>query len=263
MSHQISLAALRFRLAVATVLALSASAVASPILWIDDEQGGIGKVDVQTGAVTYVGNAGVALTDIAFDRGGTLWGIGFNNLFKVNTATGVATLVGPTGIPQGNALVFSTTGVLYASSATTPLLYTVNTTTGAATSIGSTGFSSAGDLAFNAGALYLSDTGNYLVKISLGPTPSGVEVGPIGFNNVYGLATGDDGVLYGVAGTQIFVVDTDSGRGRLKSDYAGHGLIGANGTSFVIESIPEPTLTLGIGTVMACNSMSSRRRRHH
>ena len=244
------------RLAFVAAVMWPGLAMAGPILWIDDTSGNIGTVDVQSGAVTVVGPSGVSLTDIAFDPAGNLWGVSFTGLYRLNRDTGAATLVGVTGIPDGNALVFGADGTLYAAGASTTALFTINPATGAGTSIGDIGFRSAGDLAFAGGELYLSSTTHRLIQIDLGPV-SGTDVGPFGFNNVFGMATGD-GVLYGVAGTRIFSVDTLTGAGTQIVGYAGHGLGGANGTAFTNEAVPEPG---GTGLILVALTALVRRRR--
>jgi hypothetical protein len=71
---------------------------------------------------------------------------------------------------------------------------------------------------------------------------SATDVGPIGFSSVYGLAKGDDGVMYGVTTSmQIITIDTSTGIGTLKSSYSGQSLGGAYGASFVAEAVPEPS----------------------
>jgi hypothetical protein len=236
------------------------AASTGPTLWIDDTAGNVGTVDVRTGVVTVIGNSGVTLTDIAFDPSGNLWGIDFFRLYRLNRDTGQATTIGLTGVPGGNALVFGIDGTLYAGGNATTGLYTIDTVTGDATSIGDVGFRSAGDLAFNQGQLYLSSTTNRLINIQLSQTVSGTDVGPFGFSNVFGMATGDDSVMYGVAGTRVFSVDRATGVGTQTVDYAGHGLGSANGTSFVVEAVPEPS---ACGILAAGAALwASRRRRH-
>jgi hypothetical protein len=238
---------------------INASRAGGPVLWIGDSTGTLGRVDVTTGEVTVVGPSGVTLTDIAFDPDGNLWGISSSNLYSVNTTTGAATVVGPTGIGGGNALVFGTDGTLYAAGTTSTSLYTVDTSTGVGTALGDIRAYSAGDLAFNGGDLYLSSLeNNNLVRITLTPSVSGTTVGPIGFNEVWGLATGDDGVLYGAAGLEILTVNPATGQGTSLLNYGGHGLGPAFGTAFINEAVPAPG---GIAVLLLAGVSIGRRRR--
>ena len=120
-------------------------------LWVDDASGEIGKVDVGTGAVTLVGNSGHILTDIAFDTSGNLFGIDQTNLYRINAATGAATVIGalnpaiptvPSNIGQipANSLVFSSSGTLYTA---TNQLYRIDPSTGADSRVGALGDTSA------------------------------------------------------------------------------------------------------------------------
>ncbi|TWT44926.1 hypothetical protein RAS1_13460 [Phycisphaerae bacterium RAS1] len=236
-------------------MCVSEAALGDPILWISDITGRLGTVDVATGQSQVIGPEGVFITDIAFDAQGDLWGVSFTNLYRINTDTGAATLVGATGIPGGNALVFGSDGTLYACGAQSTSLYTVNTTTGAASAIGDVGAQSSGDLAFFAGDMYLSSATDQLVRIDLRPV-SGTPIGPFGFHNVFGMARGDDGVLYGVAGTDVFSIDVATGQGTLVVDYAGGALRGASGTAFVLEA-PEP----GTAVLLLAATLIGLRRR--
>lgn len=236
---------------------VTAPAHAAPILHIHDNTGRLATVDVSTGALTVIGQLGAVMTDIAFAPNGALFGLTFNGFYSINPATGAASLIGVHGIPGGNALVFRTDGTLFAAGFDSNSLFTINPTTGASTNLGSIGFPSAGDLAFNGGDLYLSSLTDQLIRVQLGPTVSGQVVGSFGFTNVFGLATGGDGVLYGVGGTQVFSVDTSTGVGTLVSDFAGlpalRPLGPANGTSFTTEAVvPEPTTAslLGLGLAL-------------
>lgn len=246
--NRVCFSTLRLSLAFALLAAIFSPRLCSAalVLHIHDGANNLGTVDVQTGAVTVIGNMGRdTMTDIAFDPSGDLYGVSFTGLYRINATTGASTLVGSLGLNFSNALVFGQDGTLYMAGFGSNNLYTVDTTTGAATLIGNTGFASAGDLAFNGGALYLSSTSDELIRIALSPTVSGAAVGPFGFSNVFGLATGSDGVLYGVSGTEIFSVNTATGAGTFVRDYAGLGMGGAFGTSFFAEAqppseVPEP-----------------------
>lgn len=249
---------------IATVACFTSTAglaTAGQVLWIDDDQGNLGTVDVGTGAVNVVGNMKYTMTDIAFAPDGTLYGTTFGDLYKISTTTAAATLIGSTGLSGGNALVFATDGTLYTAAFNSTNLYTLSVGTGAATNLGNIGSASAGDLAFNGGSLYLTSTADKLVKINLSPV-GGTNVGNLGFSSAYGLATAANGVLYGVAGTKIYSIDPMSGAGTFVLDYSGHGLGAANGTSFITEAVvPEPSSIVMLGIAFTTMAAVAHRRR--
>jgi hypothetical protein len=177
------------------------------------------------------------MTDIAFAPDGRLFGMTFTGLYEIDPETAQATFIANHGVPGGNALVFQNDLVLLAAGSSSSSLYQVNLG-GGSFALGDVGALSAGDLAFYGQELYLSSLSNQLIRIDLGPPATGTPVGPLGFANVYGLATGDDGVLYGVSGTQLFSIDPDTGMGTLEVDYAGQGLGAAYGSTFIGEAVP-------------------------
>jgi PEP-CTERM motif len=249
----------------AAVLSFAAPALAAPILWVSDSNGNIAKVDVATGLGTKIAYSGPVLTDIAFNSAGDLFGISFTTLFKINKDTGARTTVGSLGGSSFNALVFGSSGTLYAAGGTS--LYSVNTTSGAATSLGSTGFNSAGDLAFFGGKLYLSATGSgssRLINVGLAPV-TGSLVGSTGVNDVFGLARGDDGILYGVAGTSIYTMNVATGAATFKTSYNYDGRGAAFGSAFFAEAttgaVPEPATWAMMIVGFGIAGYSLRRRR--
>jgi hypothetical protein len=205
-------------------------------LYTHDAQGVLAIVDVDSGEVTSIGDMGVEMTDIAFAQDGRLFGLSFTTLYEIDRRTAEVTVIGNHGIPGGNALVFAADGTLYGMGGTSNQLFEVNPETGASSALGDVGALSAGDLAFFGGELYLASLSNELFHIELGPPATGSAVGPFGFSNVYGLATSDEGVLYGISGTQVFVVDPATGAGTLSTNYSGQGLDVAYGSSFIGES---------------------------
>lgn len=226
---------------------VGSSAFAAPVMWIHDSAANLARVDVATGDVTSVGNMGIVMTDIAFDPSGNLYGVSFTDLYRINRDTAAATSIGSLGVGGMNALVFGSDGTLYGAAFNNQNLYTVNPTTGQATSLGSTGFSSGGDLAFFGGELYLADSSSRLVRIDIDTPADSDLIGSFGFGSVFGLATGNDGVLYGVGNTQIFSVNVATGAGTLVSNYAGQGLGQAFGQSFVTEAgAPEEPPPAGV-----------------
>ena len=212
--------------------------------------GEIGKVDVATGQVTLVGNAGVVLTDIGFDPQGNLFGVSYGAFYSVSQTTGAATEIGSLGIGDAVALVFSASDTAYTMEMNNDNLYTINRSTGAATSIGHvSGFDAAGDLAFHNGTLYLASTSNDLVQVNLTPV-SGTSIGSFGITNVLGLANGDNNVLYAVAGTSVYSVNVSTGAATFVLNYSGQGLGSAYGEAFFLEAttVPEPASVVLLGT---------------
>ena len=250
---------LRCAVLVTTASVFSAFAWGGPtLLYVHDSDGQLGTVNVTDGTTTIIGNMGVVLSDIAFDPDGNLYGISMDNLYSINALTGATTLIGPHNVSGGNALVFAPDGTLYAAGAFTSELYTLNTADGTSNIIGDMGVQSAGDLAFFGGDLYLASDNDDLVRVDLDAEAAGTIVGPFGFSEVLGMAHGGDGVLYGVAGTQIFSIDVNTGAGTLVSDYYGTLLGPAYGSSFTTEAMPAPG---GLAVLLGAGWLNTRRRR--
>jgi hypothetical protein len=220
----------------------------SPTLWADDTQGRLFTVNTGTGATHIVGTMPSVMYDIAFDAKGNLYGVdSTSSLWKINATNASATKVGSVGATV-NSLVFSPTGTLYAAGSA---LYKVSTSTGAGTKIGSglSGYSSSGDLAYDAaGNLFLSTTSNNLVKVSTN-TGTASLVGAMSFNLVYGMAYGPDHVMYGLsdATSQIFTINTATGKGTLKSTFT--GVSGVNGSTFQNEAVAAPGIEVDYNNI--------------
>lgn len=230
----------------------TAIALPSSPLWIHDSSGKLATYDIATDTVTVIGNMGATMTDIAFDSSGNLFGLTFTGFYSIDPTNANSTYIGDHGISGGNALVFGFDGTLYGAGNTTTNLFSIDTGTGAGVSLGNMGFTSAGDLAFNSGSFWLSaDTSSNDTLVEINQTTySGTAIGNFGFDNVFGLATGDDGQLYGLSGTNVLSIDILTGAGTVVENYSGAGLGPSFGSSFIEESrpVPEPTTMLLLGT---------------
>ena len=239
---------------VATFLALAlllpGRAQADPKLWVHDDARHLGQLDVATGVYTPVGTTAVTFSDIAFAPDGTLYGIsypGTSGLYVIDTTTAAVSAKGSTGRTL-NALVFGHDGTLYAAGGDT--LVTLDPATAASTFRGTfPSYQSAGDLAFDgAGTLYLSTTsgaGSIGNLIRLDPTSAAATlVGSIGYRDVFGLAFGPNGVMYGLSNYDgvVFSIDLATGDGTYLADIPSP-LTGAYGSSFFEESKPVTTTT--------------------
>ncbi|HMD54090.1 MAG TPA: hypothetical protein VKJ65_06060, partial [Phycisphaerae bacterium] len=103
--------------------ATSAPLFADSILYVDDSNGLLAKVDAATGAVTDIGTTTynqnpLVLTDIAMNSSGALYGISFTDLYSISTSTAALTHIGSFASTNSamNGLVFNSTGTLYAAS---------------------------------------------------------------------------------------------------------------------------------------------------
>ncbi len=250
-------------LAAAAALVLAGAAQAGPLLYLSTTTNQLGTVDSTTGAVSFIGNTSVFLSDIAFDSSGQLWGISFGALYKVDKDTAATTLVGNLGSVSGtaNALVFGADGTLYMAGNT---LYTVNTGTGAASAIGSIGFQSAGDLAFVGSTLFMAASSSDLISIDVA-TGAGTAVGAMGVSNVFGLATPDNVNLFGVAGSNLLSVNTTTGAASVVAAFNPAGVLtgAAAGSAFFAEAgaVPVPATYGLVALGLFAAAAASRRRR--
>jgi hypothetical protein len=150
-------------------------------------QNQLAKIDLRTGAVTLVGSPlgqALAIMGFACSPEGTLYAIGqldptnaaFNSLYKVDRVTGLATLIGSTGVNNGNptppdpfsfsgffmALSFTPDGTLYGFSddglGKGSKLYSISLKNGAATNVAHTNVDGVMGLAIDEdGKFYVSD----------------------------------------------------------------------------------------------------------
>lgn len=210
-----------------TTLVSAGAAQAAPVFVVSDTANNLLRVDMTSGAASVIGNTGSVgpFTDLAVSPTGTLWGITFSTLYRINPNTAALTLVGDHGVSAANALAFSSDGTLYMAAGSSASLYTVNTSNGVAAALpGSMGTNSDGDLAFHNGQLYLAGTNGQLVRITLGTTVAGTNVGPFGVPDVYGLTSDSVGRLIAVSGRTFYQTNTSTGALTPLFSYSGFGI---------------------------------------
>jgi hypothetical protein len=205
------------------------------LLCVADKQGALVLVNAVNGSITPVGTLRPVMTDIAFSPDGSLYGITFDSLYRIDLVAAKATLIGRHGAYGLNALAFRDDGVLFAAGGRQ--LYTVDLTTAAATRMAELDTEPAGDLEFVPDdALFMISTVGNLVRLSPTGGP-GNDVGAIGFPRVFGLGLARHGVLYGLSNRNLVSIDTRTGAGIAVVSLNGSGLEDVYGASAVPASL--------------------------
>lgn len=174
--------------------------------------------DPATGVATEIGvfkEDGVTvstMTDIAIDLSGHMYGVAYEELYRITPRTGRAEWIG-TLDDSANALTFVSDGTLVAAG--DGGVITVDTVTLRQSRLGGARFVSSGDIVgLPDGYLYWSvegDAGDRLVRVD---PHNGVvtELGDIGTDGVYALGFAY-GELYGfTSGDKAIVIDSSTGR---------------------------------------------------
>jgi VCBS repeat-containing protein len=188
--------------------------------YYSDDDGEIHLIS-SDGSDVVIGSTGVgAMTDIALDSAGNLYGISFSKLYSIDPDTGEATLISTSRFGTSmNALEFGPDGTLYAAD-TSGKLYTVDVNDGSLTTIGQMDYGSAGDLAFANGSLYLSTSNGKIVEINpdTGTTIDVVATLPV--SNAFGLVGDDGGQLYAfTSGGRVYQIDPETGTVSIPDAY--------------------------------------------
>lgn len=217
-----------------------------PIVYIDDVNGILWTVNLGNNTIHRVGPQDVILTDLGFDpRNHVLYGISFNEFYRVNTTTGRATPIGPLGIFDANALVFDLDGKGYTKGYNDTQLYAIdNVATGRVSLIGNTGaWKSAGDLTFYNDTLVLSGYTGTLTNatkesiVTLNRTTGAVvNFRQTNVENLYGLVSTSASHLYGFANESLYRVvpsaTTVAGRTILLKNFNGSGVAQIMGAAY-------------------------------
>ncbi|HET6775621.1 MAG TPA: hypothetical protein VFH36_20080 [Acidimicrobiales bacterium] len=154
--------------------------------------------DRQRGSVTDESGFGVELTDVATGPDGTVLGVGFGTLYRLDATTGGATTIGSLGQFSVNALEIGPDGRVLGADES-GLLVEIDPATGAATPVGAYGgaLGSSGDLAFGPDGTLYATASRVLVTVDPA-TGAATRLIDLPVPDVYGLAF-VGGELYGLA----------------------------------------------------------------
>jgi FG-GAP-like repeat len=224
------------------------------------------QLDPSSQIATPRGESNIApITDIAFHPDGRLFATSFSQLFEINPRTGASRSIGPgLGFTGVNALTIDADGTMYAAT-TSGAFLTVDPNSGLGTYIGNymNGLVSAGDLAISPdGVLYASVTNfsssNFLARIDFG-TGQATVVGTIGFSDVFGLAFGPDGLLYGAADgntgqrPRLIRINAAIGAGTLIGSLSIASGLGGMAARIATSPVVGPLRTTGIENPLCVN----------
>jgi pimeloyl-ACP methyl ester carboxylesterase len=167
------------------------------------------------------------ITDLARAANGQYWAMSFDDLYRLDTSSGILTYAGtlPSALSDANSMSFDAVGNMYVATIN-GIVARINLSAMQPDWIGSYGnsFIASGDLAFSAdGRLFAaardSKGDDYLVTVDLtSGTATPVSDRPVGWGNVWGL-TFVDGVLYGLTSSTgskpgtLLQIDHASGEG--------------------------------------------------
>lgn len=252
------------KLLVLALVAVSAFSAAQTAYTVRTGSNELCTVDLSNNSVTTIGNMGVGFDfgDLAYDSSnntmymvdgwGDMGGSHISNLYSVNLTTGVASLIGSTGVGSLFSIAFdSTTGNLYAGQSTGGSnLYRLDRNTGAASLVGAS--SSNMD-----GLTVVGSTGD-LVGMFAGPgTLHRIDRNTGGDTLLAGSGFIDNGGIAWDAGSNsIFAVDW--GGSVYKFDVANaytRTTLGNLGSSFdglaFATPVPEPATMAALGLGVA------------
>lgn len=170
------------------LIGLSVASVRADVIYASHANGTLSSINPSTGVGTVIGNSGITMFDIALSAGGGLYGVdSVSRLYTINTTNATATLVGSTGVFI-NSLTFGPNGVLYGAGNNQVYTINTATGLATALSATIGLEISAGDMVFGPGGeLYLTTAAGNLLTIDpvTGGILNSVATGN---NSIFGLA---------------------------------------------------------------------------
>lgn len=244
---------------------------------------GVYTLDPATGAATFVGDSGAAMTGLAIHPfTGVIYGstarisvnpsgspqtIPTDSLVTIDPATGGATLVGSFGLTNATLADIAfhpTSGVLYGwASGSTGDLHTVDLATGVATLLGESGLSGLGGngLAFDvSGTLWYAGAGTQgvlrTVSAASGSTTDGPTLSGYAFDERINSMTFVGNTLYGMTSSRHNLIAIDTTSGAITT-IGGDVNIAIDGIAY---PIPEPVSSALVALSLVALAVRSRRR---
>ena len=186
--------------------------------YVSLENGDLVVIDVGLCTSRSIGKTSIPMYDIAIGPDGVMYGIGKDNiLYRIDSANAASMPIGYLNPMPGddfNSLVFSTTGILYAATNISTILYTIDITNAQTKALGDIGYKAAGDLTFFEGVLYMAARNNFLIRVNATDPKQSVPVGKMpSESNIFGVVTigsidckGGRPQMYALGGNQIYAV---------------------------------------------------------
>ncbi len=186
--------------------------------YVSLDNGDLVVIDVEQCTSRRIGKTSVPMYDIAIGPGGVMYGIGQDNkLYKIDLENANTILIGALRPEPGddfNSLVFSESGILYAATNRSTILYKIDTTNAQQTALGNIGFRAAGDLTFLNGALYMAAQNNFLIRVNVGNPARSTPVGKMNAESaIFGVVTigtvdckGGQPKMYALGGNFLYEV---------------------------------------------------------
>ena len=197
----------------------------------DDVTALISTLDGKVGTVDSLGEFsqitnGVELYDIALSDNGRLYGItsgSSSRLYEINLNSGEFSLIGSSGADL-NALTFDDSNTIYGAGGSN--LYTVDANTGIATESAYLGsdFKSSGDIVFDSSTnkfFATSTNGSDNALYSVSKSGEVIEIGNIGFDDVWGLSIENGNLIGFTADKERILINKQTGTGTFDANING------------------------------------------
>ncbi len=185
-------------------------------IYVSDSAGDLYAIDPASQAWQLIGHMSVVMSDLAFAPDGTLYGISFTDLYRIDPATGATTQIATLGVTDANTLGITSEGVAYVGGSGQAGFYALNLGNGQTTLISDNSASytySAGDIVFAGNIAYVSVLDDFrkpeVAKIDL-TSGKVLAVTTVDLASLYGLGQAD-GKYYGFSANSIYTLDPETG----------------------------------------------------